>query len=53
MKCESCCFLDHSTIYASNPPIYKCEKCGCIVSVDSTCKGETNAENQEQEKASQ
>lgn len=44
MKCKSCGFVDHSTIYASNPPEFKCEKYGCIVNVDSTCKGEDPAE---------
>lgn len=48
MKCESCCFVDHSTIYASNPPVYKCEKHGCIVSVTDKCKGDNNAEEQKE-----
>lgn len=50
MKCKSCGFVDHSTIYASNPPVYKCEKYGCMVSMADKCKGENNAEKQKQEK---
>lgn len=53
MKCKSCGFVNYSTIYASNPPEFKCEKYGCIVSVDSTCKGETNAEEQKAEQTAQ
>ena len=53
MMCESCGFVDHSIIYPTKPPSYKCEKYGCIVNVTDICKGETNAEKQEQEKASQ
>ena len=53
MKCKSCGFVDHSTIYASNPPVYKCKKYGCMVRMDSTCKGETNAEEQEAEQTAQ
>lgn len=53
MKCKSCGFVDHSTIYASNPPTYKCEKYGCLVNIDGTCKGEINAEKQEQEQKTQ
>ena len=32
MKCESCGFVDHSIMYPTKPPSYKCEKYGCIVS---------------------
>lgn len=53
MKCKFCGFVDHGTIYASNPPVYKCEKYGCMVKMDSTCKGETNAEEQKAEQAAQ
>lgn len=53
MKCNSCGFVDYSIMYTTKPPKYKCDKYGCLVSIDSTCKGDTNAEKQEQEKASQ
>lgn len=45
--------INHDCMYGTNPPEYKCEKYGCIVSVDSTCKGETNAEEQKAEQAAQ
>jgi hypothetical protein len=60
MKCELCGFVDHSVTCFISPARgnkkiigYKCKKYGCIVSVNSTCKGEINAEKQEQEKTSQ
>lgn len=53
MKCETCGFIDYSTIYESNPPAYKCEKYGYMVRIDSTCKGETNAEKQKAEQTAQ
>lgn len=54
MNCASCNQIDHSIMYGlPESPKYKCEKYGCIVNVTDICKGETNAEKQEQEKASQ
>lgn len=39
MKCESFGFVDHSIMYPTKPPSYKCEKYGCIVSMADKCKG--------------
>lgn len=52
-RCGMCTELDFSCMYGSNPPEYKCGRYGCIVKVTDVCKGENNAEKQEQEKASQ
>lgn len=52
-RCGLCMALDFSCMYGSNPPEYKCGRYGCIVKVTDVCKGENNAEKQEQEKASQ
>lgn len=38
--CKSCEQLDHSIIYRTNIPQYKCERYGCIVSITDKCKGE-------------
>lgn len=53
MRCGSCGFVDHSIMYATEPPQYKCDKYGCIVFIDDTCKGDENSEKQEQKQASQ
>ena len=47
MRCGSCGELDYSIAYLTNPPQYKCDKYGCIVRIDATCKGDKNAEEQE------
>ena len=52
-RCGQCGELNHDYMYGINPPEFKCEKYGCIVNVDSTCKGETNAEEQKAEQAAQ
>lgn len=47
MRCGSCGELDYSIAYTTNPPQYKCDKYGCIMRIDATCKGDKNAEKQE------
>ena len=39
MRCGSCGELDYSVAYLTDPPQYKCDKYGCIVRIDATCKG--------------
>ncbi len=46
LRCGLCAELDYSYMYASDPPQYKCERYGCIVSVSDKCKGDGNAEKQ-------
>ena len=53
MKCICCGCVDYSIAHLTNPPQYKCEKYGCLVHITDKCKGECNAEKQEQEQASQ
>lgn len=40
MRCGSCGELDYSVAYLTSPPQYKCDKYGCIVSIDDKCKGD-------------
>lgn len=51
--CGQCGEVDYSVAYLTNPPQYKCERYGCIISADDCCKGESNAEKQEQGQAAQ
>lgn len=53
MRCGSCGELDYSVAYLTDPPQYKCDKYGCIVRIDATCKGDKNAEEQEPEQETQ
>ena len=46
LRCGLCAELDYSYMYASEPPQYKCEKYGHIVTVTDKCKGGRNAEKQ-------
>ena len=47
MICRLCGEVDYSVAYLTDPPQYKCDRFGCIVRIDATCKGDKNAEEQE------
>lgn len=49
MKCNTCGFVDHSIMYPTKPPKFKCEKYGCLVTPESECKGEHDTKEQEKE----
>ena len=37
-RCQECGYVDYSTMYASDPPQYKCERYGHLVRITDKCK---------------